>query len=198
MCPWKWAWQRAGVWEKRHQVLLDELQEADAIDWSRAAVDSIKARALGGGDDTGPNPTDPSKPGSKHHVRTDANGIPLATETTGANVPDVNELVPWVDKVPPVRGKVGRPRQRPDAWYADRAYDSEPHRAKLRARGIDPHIPHRRTAHGSGLGVFRWVVERTQSWLPNFRKLRTRTDREGDIHQALVSLGSALICMFFL
>ena len=30
------AWQRAGVWERLHGVLLNELQEADRIDWSRA------------------------------------------------------------------------------------------------------------------------------------------------------------------
>ena len=41
------AWQRAGVWEKLHQILLAELEQADKLDWSRAAVDSAKARALG-------------------------------------------------------------------------------------------------------------------------------------------------------
>ena len=57
------AWQRAGVWEKLNQILLAELEQADKLDWSRAAVDSAKARALGGGDQTGPNPTDRGKPG---------------------------------------------------------------------------------------------------------------------------------------
>src|SRR5882762_10368426 len=59
------AWQIAGVWERLHQVLLAELQAADQIDWSRAAVDSSSVRALGGGEETGPNPTDRSRPGSK-------------------------------------------------------------------------------------------------------------------------------------
>jgi transposase len=192
------AWQRSGVWQALHEVLLDELQEYGRIDWSRAAVDSTKARALGGGDKTGPNPTDRSKPGSKHHVLTDAQGIPLAVETTGANVPDVKEVVPLLDKVPRVAGKVGHPKQRPKHLYADRAYDSDPHRAQIKARGVTPHIARRRTAHGSGLGVFRWVVERTESWLHSFRKLRLRTDRDGQIHDAFVALGSALICMWFL
>jgi transposase len=192
------AWQDSGVWEQLHKVLLEELQETDTIDWSRAAIDSIKARAVGGGDATGPNPTDRGKLGTKHHVLTDAHGIPLATKITGANVPDVNECLPLVDKVPPVRGKVGRPRQRPDKLYGDRGYDSQPHREELRNRGITPKIARRGTEHSSGLGIFRWVVERTQSWLHNFRKLRTRTDRDGDIHTAFVSLASALICMYFL
>jgi transposase len=193
-----YAWQCAGVWEKLHHILLEELEAADKIDWSRAAIDSIKARALGGGEATGPNPTDRSKPGTKHHVLTDAQGIPLATSITGANVPDINECLPLVDSVPPVRGKVGRPRKRPDEIYGDRAYDSQPHREELRNRGITPKLARRGTEHGSGLGIYRWVVERTQAWLHNFRKLRLRTDRAGGIHTALTSLASALICMYFL
>jgi transposase len=41
-------WQRAGVWERLHQALLDRLGEADQIDWSRASVDSAFAPAKGG------------------------------------------------------------------------------------------------------------------------------------------------------
>src|SRR5438067_58794 len=69
---------------------------------------------------------------------------------------------------------------------------------ELRQRGIEPRIPKRRTEHGSGLGIYRWVVERTESWLHNFGKLRVRTDPDGLVHRALVSLGSALLCLGFL
>jgi transposase len=192
------TWQAAGIWERLHHLLLEELQEADQIDWSHGAVDSTKARALGGGDDTGPNPTDRSKLGTKHHVLTDAQGIPLATTVTGANEPDVKQLLPLVDSIPDLSGPEGDKQTKPDELYADRAYDSEPHRQELRDRGIEPTIPKRRTEHGSGLGIYRWVVERTNSWLHSFGKLRLRTDPDGDIHKALVSLGSALICMWFL
>src|SRR6266496_4292297 len=57
------AWQRSGVWKRLHEVLLAELQEADRIDWSRAAVDSSHARALRGGEKKGKNPTDSGKTG---------------------------------------------------------------------------------------------------------------------------------------
>jgi transposase len=192
------AWQEAGVWQRLHQALLSELQEADRIDWSRAAVDSSHARALGGGEKTGENPTDRRKLGSKHHVLVDAQGVPLATTISGSNVPDINELLPVVDAVPEVQGKVGHPRKRPKELYADRAYDSDPHRQQLKNRGIDPKIGRRRTEHGSGLGIYRWVVERTISWLHSFRKLRLRTDRTAQIHEAFVALASSLICMWFL
>ncbi len=44
-------WQRRGVWQQLHQVLLDKLREADKIDWSRAVVDSTSVRAVLGGAD---------------------------------------------------------------------------------------------------------------------------------------------------
>ncbi len=52
----------------------------------------------------------------------------------------------------------------------------------------------RRTKHGSGLGRWRWVVERTFAWLNQFRRLRVRYDKRPDIHEAFLSLGCALIC----
>ena len=187
-------WHEAGVWQALHELLLAELNGAGRIDWSRAAVDSSSVRALGGGEKTGPNPTDRSKPGSKHHVITDGGGIPLATILTGANSADIGQLIPLVDAIPPIRGKPGRPRRRPDRLYADRAYHSEPHCDQLRARGIDPQIARRRTPHGSGLGRYRWVVERTLSWFHRPRKLRLRTEWRHDIHEALMSLCCGLIC----
>ena len=42
-------WHHAGVWEKVHRALLDELRQGDQIDWSRAVVDSASVRAVFGG-----------------------------------------------------------------------------------------------------------------------------------------------------
>jgi transposase len=190
-------WQAAGVWKRLHEVLLAELNGADKIDWTRAVVDSAMLRAMCGGPKTGPNPTDRRKPGSKHHALTDANGIPLVVILTAANVADVNALIPLVDSIPDIRGKRGHPRRRPERVQADTAYDSEHHRDELRRRGIEPIIPNRKREHGSGLGVFRWVVERTLSWLHQFRRLRIRWERRDDIHEALICIAESLICMYF-
>jgi len=128
-------WHKAGVWQALFEALLVELQEAHKIDWHRALVDSASLRAPGGGKKTGPNPTDRRKLGSKHHVLTDAHGIPLATVLTKANRHDVTQLWPLLDKVPRVRGQRGGPRSRPKQVQGDRAYDSEPLRRKLKKRG---------------------------------------------------------------
>jgi transposase len=41
-------WQDAGVWDRLHQTLLDQLGEAGRIDWSRASLDSASVPAKRG------------------------------------------------------------------------------------------------------------------------------------------------------
>jgi len=128
---------------------------------------------------------------------TEAQGIPLVARLTGANAHDITELLPLVDAVPTVGGKVGHPKSKPDSVQADRGYDSEPHREQLRDRNIEPLIAKRGQPHGSGLGKTRWVVERTISWLHQFRRLRIRFEKRSDIHEAFLAIGCALICLRF-
>jgi transposase len=187
-------WTRRGVWKRLHELLLAELEYAGRIDWSRASIDSATLRARGGGEDTGPSPVDRRKPGSKHVAVVDADGTPLATRTTAANRNDVAQMVATVDAVPPVRGKPGRPRRRPDELYADRGFDSKANREAARERGIRPRIARRGEPHGSGLGRVRWVVERTLSWLHGFGRLRVRKDRSAEIHQGFLDLAASIIC----
>ena len=186
------AWQEAGVWYALHQLLLTKLDNAGKIDWSRAAVDATFARAFGGVEGSGPNPTDRGRPGVKQHLLVDASGVPVAGITTAANVNEVTQLVPLVDAAGPQLPE-GGPVHRPKALYGDRAYDSEPHRQQLRDRQIDPHLAKRGKEHGSGLGAFRWVVERTNSWLHGFRKLRFVTEKREETKFALFNLGMAII-----
>lgn len=101
-------WTRHGVWNKLLDVLHAKLNAAGKLDMSRALVDSSSIKAPGGGEETGPNPTDRRKRGSKHHIVTDAQGVPLAVITTAANRHDVTQLVPLVDAIKPIRGQVER------------------------------------------------------------------------------------------
>jgi transposase len=124
----------------------------------------------------------------------DATGIPLAWTVTGGNRHDVTQLIPLLDRVPPVRGKIGRPRRRPERLTADRGYDYPSHRRQLRQRGIKAEIARRTTAHGSGLGRARWVVERTFAWLHKLKRLLVRYDRRHEIHEAFLAIGCCLVC----
>lgn len=124
---------------------------------------------------------------------TDAKGVPLVIQVEAANRHDVNTLLPLVVNLPAVTGKPGRPQQKPHAAVADKAFDSAPLRKLLRWLGIKPLIP-KRGDKESGLGKFRWFIERTISWLHQFRRLRIRWDRSPEMHQALLSLAAAIIC----
>ena len=158
--------------------------------------DRVVARSRGlqprageqGGSATGPSPVDRARNGSKHHLWVDATGIPLAWTLTGGNRNDVTQLIPLVERVPPVRGKVGRPRRRPERVTADRGYDHDKYRRQLRQRGIKPEIARRQTGHGSGLGRARWVVERTFAWLHQHKRLLRMACR-GLVGNATARLG---------
>ena len=92
----------------------------------------------------------------------------------------------------------GPKREKPERLQGDRGYDAKSVRQLLRGLGITPVLAERNAAHGSGLGVFRWFVERTISWLHAFGRLRRRLDRLTEIQEAFLRLGCALICLRFL
>jgi DDE family transposase len=127
-------------------------------------------------------------------VITDAGGIPLAATLTGGNRHDVTQLIPLIEAIPPVRGRCGRPRQRPGQVFADRACDHDKYRTLVRARRIEPVVARRGTAHGSGRGRYRWVVEQAIALLHWFRRLRIRWEIRDDSCEAFLTLGCAVIC----
>ena len=81
---------------------------------------------------------------------------------------------------------------------ADRGYDFDRYRRALRSRGIRPQIARRGVMHGSGLGRLRWVVERSLSWLHQFKRLRIRWEQRADIHEAFLRLACCLVCWRYL
>ncbi|WP_143169521.1 transposase, partial [Paraburkholderia terricola] len=99
-----------------------------------------------------------------------------------------------VQAIPHIRGKRGRPLHKPQIVQGDRGYSSEPHRQRLRERGITPVLAKIGSPHGSGLGKTRWQVERSIAWLHSFRRLKIRYERYAHIHEAFLSLACALIC----
>jgi transposase len=185
------AWQEAGVWQRLHALLLAERRRSRLVAGSRGfQPDPSEKRGAA----TGPSPVDRGRPGSKHDLLTDGGGLPLAWALTAGNRHDVTQLLPLLDAVPAVRGRVGRPRRRPARLVADRGYDYKSHRRQLWARGIKPVIARRKTKHGSGLGRERCVVERTFAWLHQRRRLLVRYDRRAEIHEAFLALACCLIC----
>lgn len=147
-----------------------------------------------GGDHSGPNPTDRAKDGCKRHVVSDAGGIPLLVVTTPANVPDHKPLLEMIDALPAVRMPRGRPRRRPGDLVGDRAYGVADIIAEVLERRIGSLLAPRTSEHGSGLGKVRYVIERTMSWLGNFRRIKLCYERTGLHWQAFNELAACIIC----
>ena len=119
--------------------------------------------------------------------------MPLVVQTVPANQHDVTTMLPLVVNMPAVAGKPGRPKRQPTMIVADKAFDDKSLRSLLRWLGIEPVLP-KRSDDDHGLGVWRWFIERTISWLHQFRRLRIRWDRKPETHQAFLSLAAGIIC----
>ena len=65
----------------------------------------------------------------------------MAMVVTGGQRGDSPQFIPALANVRVARIGRGRPRNRPDAVLADKAYTSKAHRAHLRRRGITACIP---------------------------------------------------------
>jgi IS5 family transposase len=184
------------VWKRLQRALLQRLQDAGHTDWTRASLDSASVPAPGG-DQTGKDPTNRGKLGTKRHIVVDRAGVPLAVTISGSNAHDSKQLDVTVDAIAPLRlpGKHrGRPRQRPVKLHADKGYEYGRCRRALRRRGIIPRIARRGIESRERLGRYRWVVERTLSWLNRFRRLKVRYERRADIQEAFLPLRCALVC----
>jgi transposase len=126
-------------------------------------------------------------------VLADGEGVPLGVRLESASPSEVTLAEATLAQVRVPRWK-GRPRQKPERVIADRGYDSDPLRERLKKRGIDLIAPYRnnnqerRYEDGRKLRryVRRWIVERTNAWFGQFRRLLVR-------HEHLLST----YCAFF-
>lgn len=189
------AWERDGIWEQVHHLLLTLLNHEKQLHLETASIDTTQVRAFGGGDATGPSPVDRRKKGTKYTLLVDRDGVPLVIRAVPANRSDQLEILPAVVSFPEVGGKPGRPRTHPAKLYADAGFDCEATRTILRWLGIEPHIRHRKGDHGSHLGKVRWVVERTISWIKGLRRMRVRYDRSQTSIDAWTSIAAAVVCL---
>jgi transposase len=131
----------------------------------------------------------------------DGGGIPLGALVESAQKAEV-ELANATLATVKVSRPRGRPRSRPKEAVADKGYDSDSLRRTWRKRGIKPCIPRRRNrkprrGRKPNLEGYchRWIVERTFSWLGNFRRLVVRWERHTLNYLAFLFIACAIICL---
>jgi len=152
---------------------------------------------------TGHNPTDRSKLGTKRHILTDKEGIPLSTIITSANTHDVTVAIDTVDSMvikkpfskSTTQNKKKKNKKKKQNLCLDKAYHSQELEQEIVNRGYIPHIRHRREEKtlNKKHPARRWVVERTNSWHNRFRKLFTRYEKKDENYLGLVQLANSVI-----
>ena len=134
----------------------------------------------------------------------DGSGIPLTLLTEAANISEFKLALPTIDQIS-VATRPLHPHTRPELLVADKGYDASWLREALAKRGIRHKIPKRRkpgqkqepvcnTAIRSYYKT-RWIVERTNAWLQNYRRITVRWDRTCENYEAFIELACALICL---
>jgi transposase len=132
--------------------------------------------------------------GSKVMAVVDGNGLPIGLYVSSAQ-PHESQLAEATLNTIRVPQKRGRPKTRPKEGVADKAYDSQAFRRKLRRRGIKPTIPtferrkRKKPKRGRPLRVGdgyrqRWKVERCFGWMDNCRRLVVRYDPKLRLYHA--------------
>jgi transposase len=139
--------------------------------------------------------------GAGTSVLADGAGTALGIHLEKATPSEVKLVEATLDNVKVRVGK--RKRGKPQRLIGDRGYDSNPVRALLVKRGIEPIIParsnNRVATHQDGRKLRRykrrWIIERSNSWLQTFRRLVVRYERSEKIFAALVHMACALITL---
>jgi putative transposase len=179
-----------GVFEELWALALKEYDDLKGLDWEWQSADGAMTKAPLGGSNTGPNPTDRSKSGTKRSVLTEGKGIPVGAAVGGANVPDQTLLKPTLEHSETLAPDV--PEDVEENLCLDKGYDASDLRefveefysytAHIRSRGEEA----RDLRKEAGEKARRWVAERVHSWLNRFRRILVRWEKKTENYFALL------------
>ncbi len=190
---WFQKWVSDGVFEAVMRDAGRCVEQGDGYRLYECFIDGTFCKARGGGDGIG---CTKAGKGVKIMVLVDARGLPVAVDTTSAS-PHESQLVQRLfdfmltAEVPP-------------RVIGDKAYDSDRLDEQLAHQGIEMIAPHRRsrnpeniTQDGRSLRRYdrRWKVERTISWIQNFRRLCIRWEKSATMFQGFLHLGCTMLLL---
>lgn len=197
------TWRKMGIFEAMIREMVQYYQTEREIGWEWQSIDSKSCPSPLGGEETGKNPTDRGKRGSKIHLLVDEKGAPLALHVTGANEHDkwsADDLIVSIVVERP------DPLQTVQHLCADKGYDFEDVHQVVAQEQYVSHIKHRRRRNEPLVEecpipgelrypARRWVVERTLGWLCKRRSLRVRWSKKPENWAALIQLACAHILL---
>jgi transposase len=157
---------------------------------------------------TGSSPVDRSKLGTKRHILTHKEGIPLSAVITPASTHDIKAVTDVLHNAVvkrPFESSFTKEKRNLLHYHLclDRAYKSKFIEQQIIKRGYVPHIPYKRKRgkkkdnvnlkRYSSVKDKRWVVERTNSWHNRFRKLFTKYEKKAENYLGLIQLSCSII-----
>jgi putative transposase len=191
-------WVKAGVFLELWRLGVERFDELKGIDWEWLSMDGAMTKAPLGGEDTGRNPTDRGKQGTKRSLLTEGHGVPIGLAVEGANRHDMKLVRETIENI-----VVERPEpteEHPQNVCLDKEYDYQEVRDTLLEFGFTAHIRSRgekakEIAREAGKRARRWVVERTHSWMNRFRRILIRWEKEAENYIAFLHFACALIAL---
>jgi transposase len=190
---WCQAWVEGGVFERIMRDAGRCVEERDGYRLYECFIDGTFCKARGGGDGVG---VTKAGKGVKIMVLVDARGLPVTVETASASPHESRLVQQLVDFMLTVES--------PERVIGDKAYDSDALDDDLAVEGVEMIAPHRssrrpenRTQDGRPLRHYarRWKVERTISWIQNFRRLCIRYEKSTALFQGFLHLGCTLLLL---
>jgi transposase len=180
-------WIRLGIFDRLRLACLDAYEKMVGLDLADVAVDGCTTKAPCGGECAGRSPVDRGKGGMKRSQLSDGAGVPMATVSAPANTVDHALLGQTLDAL-----KDFQPLPADVRVHLDAGYDYRPCREALEERGLLGEIASRGIPAPIQVGK-RWVVERTNSWLNDFGRLRRCTERCRACVDAYLALAAAIV-----
>jgi transposase len=183
-------WAAAGLTATLHALVLAQYDRLVGLELEHLSVDGCITKAPCGGEKAGRSPVDRGKQGLKRSTAVDGAGVPLHLVAAGANRHDAPLLEPTLaglTKLGPLPAEVTTV-----TTHLDRAYDGNPSRAVLARLGLTGDIARKGVPAPLQAGK-RWVVERTQSWMNGYGKLRRCTERTGAVVDFYLFLAAAFV-----
>lgn len=190
-------WTAAGVFEQLWALGLLEYDELKGIHWEWQSMDGAMVKAPLGGQETGPNPTDRGKRGTKRSLLTDGAGVPVGLVIAGANRVDFKLMEETIVSIPIARS-VESSAQALENLCLDAGYDYDEVRRLADVFGytlhiVPRHMEARELKREAGKKARRWVVERGHSWFNRFRALLIRWEKKAENYLGELHLACAFI-----
>jgi len=186
-------WVNLGAFEALLAAMGSIIEERNGFKLYECHIDGTFSKARGGGDGIG---CTKAGKGVKIMIMVDRKGLPIAVNTGSASPHESTLVEPLFDFMISV--------DFPDKLIGDKAYDSDRLDENLAQKGVEMISPHRanrkpenKAQDGRKLRRYkrRWTVERTISWLQNYRRLCIRWEKSTRMFQGFLHLTCTMLLM---